>query len=56
MTGKKLARQTGEWGGGSRRRRKVRPYVLKAARRSFLMATTAVAVLLALYCWLYVSR
>jgi hypothetical protein len=56
MTGKKLARQIGEWGGGSRRRRKVRPHVLKAARRSFLMAATGIAVVLFLYCCLNTSR
>jgi hypothetical protein len=53
MTGKKLARQIGEWGGGSRRRRKVRPHVLKAAQRSFLMASLAIAAVLFLYCWLH---
>ena len=56
MTGKKLARQIGEFGGGSRRRRKVRPHVLRAARRSFLVAAMAIAVVCALYCWFYVPR
>ncbi|MCJ2136904.1 hypothetical protein MKK69_23110 [Methylobacterium sp. J-026] len=56
MTGKKLARQIGEFGGGSRRRRKVRPHVLRAARRSFLMSAMAIAVVLAVYCCFYVPR
>ncbi|MGU3404959.1 hypothetical protein [Methylobacterium brachiatum] len=56
MTGKKLGRQMVTRGGERGGRRKVRPYVRKAAGRAFLMASILIAPVLVMFGWLSSMR
>lgn len=52
MTGKKLARQTSNWGNHRRGRRHVRAHVRRAAERSFLLHMAFIVFGILLICFL----